>query len=106
MPSIIGYANLARSNKMTRAYISSSDYNELRHLLEDNADEPTSKIADIAMIEFDKLIKKMTFSESLELITNAIIATAPDKKWSSDLSKEIHDRLIKSIDVLTTPIRS
>lgn len=106
MPSIIGYANLARSSKVNRTYLSTPEYNRLRHLLEDKAEEPISKIADAVMIELDKLIKKTTFSESLELITNAIISTAPDSKWSADLSKEIYDRLLKSIDILKTPIRS
>lgn len=106
MPSIIGYANLAQSSKFNKAYISTPEYNRVRRLTGDLAEEPISPAADKIMLQVDSLLKVYNLKDTLEIITTAIIASSPDAKWQSDICKELHSRLQSSIDILKAPMKS
>lgn len=108
MPSVIGYANLLQQGKLTNAYVSSPQYIKVRRLLDDCLDKDYTVVAtaDRCLDEFHKLLKVSSLKDTIELITIAITVCNGDSKWKSDLTKEIHSRLVSVIDILMVNAKS
>lgn len=101
MPSIIGYANLMQQKKFTKAFISSPQYNRVRRLMDELPDESLNTAADKIITEINTLLAaSFRLNDAIEVVTTAITACDADSKWKSDISKEVHSRLLSVIDIL------